>query len=588
MNAPFVLRLLLFPLWLCCLCNQAPAAHSGLEIVLPRAEPGPISAGRLLLITVPEPPATSERDDVFVEPRWRLTAGADAVPFFGRDIRDWRPGRSEMVGIGMAGFPYRSLADLPPGIYRVQALLHRYTPHQLPDGRKLELPAEITTAHPWRDQPGNLFSAPQRLQWDGQQWRQDGRPPRLLLDRRTPRQAVFKETPWVKEVRIRSERLSAFWGRDIHLGALVILPAEFARRPKARYPLVIRMGGWPESPTHWRENEPDPSEPARRSDRFGLEAYNHIEAQHAFDLHRAWRGPDMPRMLLVELRHPTPFFEHSYAVDSANYGPYAEAIRHELIPEIERRFRGLGTAWSRFLFGGSAGGWMALSMQLAYPDDFNGAWAACPDPVHFAHFGTVDLYTESNLWQRNRHKRTPRPAQRDARGDTETTLEEQTRFEAVLGTRSRSGEQWSAWEAAFSPIGADGYPRRLFDRDTGVLDAETIAHWRRHFDLTERLRRDWASLAPRLRGKLRVHVGDRDDYFLELAVHSLERFLRSADPAADAVIEYGAGAGHCWNGDPTRDNAYSRLRYPQMVLPWALERIRQTAPAQADLQSWRY
>lgn len=557
---------------------------ASLEVVLPKAHADTVIVGRLLLVAVPEDGGF----DTLSEPRDLVTAGRHAVPIFGVDVRDWRAGRSETVGADAVGFPYPRLAELPIGTYRVQAMLHRYRRHALPDGRTLELPGDITTAHPWRDQPGNLHSRPQRLRWDGTRWHAEGRPPRLLLDRGAPPPAAFTETPWVKEITVRSERLSRFWGRDVHLGALVTLPAEFHDRPKARYPLVIRLGGWPDSPTHWRESEPSSGLAPVRSERFGLDDYNLIEAQHAFDFHRAWRGADFPRMLLVELRHPTPFFEHSYAVNSANYGPYADAIRHELIPEIERRFRALGTGWSRFLFGGSAGGWMALSLQLAYPDDFNGAWVACPDPVDFARFGTIDLYATSNLWTQDSLKKTPRPMQRDERGDIELTTEEQSRFEAVLGTRGRSGEQWDAWEAAFSPIGPDGYPRRLFDRDTGAVDPLTLQHWRMQFDLTYRLRSNWSTLGPRLRGKLRVLVGDRDDFFLELAVKSLETFLREAEPAADAVIEYGAGAGHCWNGDPTRANAYSRLRYPQMVLPWALERIRQTAPPQADVRSWRY
>lgn len=573
---------LLLPIFLPTLARAVDT--NALEVVLPKAHAETVVAGRLLLVAVPE-----EGDfDVALEPRDLVTAGRRAVPIFGVDVRDWRAGRSVTVGTDALGFPHSRLAELPVGWYRVQAMLHRYLRHVLPDGRTLELPTHITTAHPWRDQPGNLHSRPQRLRWDGARWHGEGRPPRLLLERKIPPPAAFEETPWVKEIRLRSERLSRFWGRDVYLGALVTLPAEFNDRPKARYPLVIRLGGWPEAPTHWRESEPNSALAPARSERFALDDYNLVEAQHAFDFHRTWRGADFPRMLLVELRHPTPFFEHSYAVNSANYGPYADAIRHELIPEIERRFRALGTGWSRFLFGGSAGGWMAMSLQLAYPDDFNGAWIACPDPIDFTRFGTLDLHAASNAWTADSLKKTPRSMQRDEHGEIELTIEEQSRFEAVLGARGRSGEQWDAWEAAFSPIGADGYPRRLFDRDTGVIDPLTVQHWRTHFDPAQILRRDWSTLAPRLRGKLRVLVGDRDDYFLELAVKSLEEFLRTAEPAADAVIEYGAGAGHCWNGDATRANAYSRLRYPQMVLPWALERIRLTAPPQADLRSWRY
>jgi hypothetical protein len=54
------------------------------------------------------------------------------------------------------------------------------------------------------------------------------------------------------------------------------------------------------------------------------------------------------------------------------------------------------------------------------------------------------------------------------------------------------------------------------------------------------------------------------------------------------VIDYGRRAEHCWNGDHTRPNAESRLRYHQMFIPIAVERIRKTAPAGADLDSWNY
>jgi hypothetical protein len=116
----------------------------------------------------------------------------------------------------------------------------------------------------------------------------------------------------------------------------------------------------------------------------------------------------------------------------------------------------------------------------------------------------------------------------------------------------------------------------------------TAAYWRENYDLGHILRRDWAKLAPKLRGKLRIYTGDMDNYYLNNAVYVVDEFLRSAEPAADAVIAYGDRAEHCWNGDPTRPNAYSRLRYPQMVLPWVVERILATAPPGADVSSWRY
>ena len=71
-----------------------------------------------------------------------------------------------------------------------------------------------------------------------------------------------------------------------------------------------------------------------------------------------------PRMLIVEIQHANPYYDDSYAVNSATLGPYGDAITHELIPYIEEKFRGIGQGWSRFLYGGSTGGWEALGVQV--------------------------------------------------------------------------------------------------------------------------------------------------------------------------------------------------------------------------------
>ena len=57
--------------------------------------------------------------------------------------------------------------------------------------------------------------------------------------------------------------------------------------------------------------------------------------------------------------------------------------RHELLPAVEERFHGIGEGWARFTYGGSTGGWEALAVQLMYPDDLNGCYAACPDSISF-------------------------------------------------------------------------------------------------------------------------------------------------------------------------------------------------------------
>ena len=277
-------------------------------------------------------------------------------------------------------------------------------------------------------------------------------------------------------------------------------------------------------------------------------------------------------------------------MNSANNGPYGDAIQYELIPAIEKEFRGLGTGWSRFVYGGSTGGWEAMAVQMFYPDDYNGAWIACPDPIDFRHYVTVNIYEDRNAYV------TANPLQAHAAGrGTATGWGTSTRRSRNRTATSRcsaraavpatSGTRGSRSSRRSAP---DGYPRRIWDRETGEIDPVTAAYWRENYDLAHILRRDWATLGPKLRGKLRIYIGDMDNYYLNNAVYGVEEFLKAADPPADAVVEYGDRAEHCWNGDHTRANAYSRLRYPQMVLPWVVDRILDTAPPDADVDSWRY
>jgi hypothetical protein len=553
--------------------ESAPTFH----VTLP-GQTGNEVSGRLLLILSPKTEG---------EPREHVAWDGDAVPFFGIDVENWRPGRKKVFDSKVAGFPLRSLDDVPAGDYRVQAVLNRYEKFTRSDGHALLLPPDRGEGQVWRQKPGNLYSKPVSLRIDG---KRRGRV-QLVLDQEIPAVADFeaKQTKYVRYFSMRSERLSAFWGRDVTLAAWVRLPWGFDEHPDARYPLVIAHGHFPAGPDGFRETPPDADLKPDYSKRFQLAGYNRIQQEYAWQAHQDWITPGFPRVLLVEIQHPTPFYDDSYAVNSANNGPYGDAIQYELIPAIEKEFRALGTGWSRFVYGGSTGGWESMAVQMFYPDEYNGAWIACPDPVDFQHYVTVDIYKDKNAYvTANPFKRTPRPGHRNWLGHVDATVEEQNRYESMLGTRGRSGDQWDAWESVYSPVGPDGYPRRIWNRETGEIDPVTAEYWREHYDLAHILRRDWQTLGPKLRGKLRIYTGDMDNYYLNNAVYGVEEFLKGANPPADAVVEYGDRAEHCWNGDHTRPNAYSRLRYPQMVLPWVVDRILDTAPAGADVDSWRY
>jgi hypothetical protein len=243
------------------------------------------------------------------------------------------------------------------------------------------------------------------------------------------------------------------------------------------------------------------------------------------------------------------------------------------------------------MYGGSTGGWEALAAQIFYPDDFNGCYAACPDPIDFRAYTIVDIYKDTNAyWYEGPFKRVARPGHRNYLGHLSATLEQINRMELVLGTRSRSGGQWDIWEAVYSPVGADGYPKRIWDKRTGAIDRAVAEFWRENYDLSYILRRDWEKgLGRKLQGKLHIYVGEADNYYLNNAVYLVEEFLKSTkNPPYEGEVDYEPRAEHCWNGDHTRPNAYSRLRYHQMFIPRAVTRMEKTAPKGADLKSWKY
>jgi hypothetical protein len=521
------------------------------------------------------------------EPRFQVSATSlSSAQVFGIDVEGMKPGDQRTFDGSVLGYPLESLTDLPPGEYIVQALLHKYETFRLSTGDTVKLPMDRGEGQQWSSAPGNLYSAPQKVPWEG------GRGViRLELDKIIPALTEPPDTKYVKHVRMKSELLSKFWGRDMFLGAHVLLPEGFDTHPNARYPLIINHGHFPSNFGGWRETPPDANLKCEFSERFQLECYNRIQQQAAYDFYKEWTGPTFPRVLVIEIQHANPYYDDSYAVNSANLGPYGDAIMKELVPHIESRFRGIGAGWARATYGGSTGGWEALAVQMFYPDDFNAAYAACPDPIDFRAYTVVNIYSDANAyWAEGPFMKVPRPGHRNYLGHLTATLEQMNRMELVLGMKTRSGGQWDIWEAVYSPQGPDGYPARLWDKRTGAIDKRVAEYWKEHYDLSWILRRDWnRGLGKKLEGKIHLYVGDMDNYYLNNAVYLVEDFLKAAkDPAYGGEVAYGDRAEHCWNGDPTRSNAYSRLRYHEMFIPRFVERARKTAPSGADVTSWRY
>ena len=520
------------------------------------------------------------------EPRFQISEDLNTQQVFGIDVDGLKPGQDAIVDFNAFGYPVKSLSQVPPGEYWVQALLHRYEMFKRADGHTVKLPMDRGEGQQWNRAPGNLYSTPQKMTINPQK----SETIKLKLDQAIPPIQPPEATKYIKHVRMQSKLLSDFWGRPMYLGANVLLPEGFDSHPNTRYPLVIFHGHFPADFGGFREQPPDPNLKPEYSERFKLEGYNKIIQEEAHKFYQEWTGPNFPRMIIIEIQHANPYYDDSYAVNSANLGPYGDAITYELVPFIEKQFRGIGRGWARFMYGGSTGGWEALAAQIFYPDEYNGAWGACPDPIDFRAYTVVNIYEHKNSYYADsKWKRTPRPGKRNYLGELAATTEEENHMELALGTKSRSGGQFDIWEAVYSPVGKDGYPKPIWDKLTGEIDHSVAAYWREHYDLGHILKRDWAKLGPKLEGKIHIYVGEADNYFLNNAVYLVEDFLKTTkNPHYGGEVDYEPRAEHCWNGDHTRPNAISRLRYHQFYAPKIVERILKSAPPGADVTSWRY
>jgi hypothetical protein len=532
--------------------------------------------GRLLLVLSTDP-GDEPRNQIDDSPRSQIV--------FGVTVDGWQPGHAQVVDASAWGYPTASLKDVPPGDYYVQAVLNKYETFHRSDGKTIKMHMDQGEGQHWNISPGNLYSKPVKIHVGPA----TANHPVVLSEVIPPIQPPA-DTKYIRHIRIQSQVLTTFWGRPMFLSACILVPDGFDNHPNAHFPLIIFHDHFVSDFDGFRTTPPDPDLKPDYSQRFHLAAYNHIQQDEAYKFYQKWTSPGFPRVLIVKIQHANPFYDDSYAVNSANVGPYGDAIENELIPAIEKQFRGLGQGWARFVYGGSTGGWEALAVQVFYPDHYNGAFAACPDPIDFHEFTNINLYDDDNaFYLQGAHKRIPQPAMRDYLGHTLITTEENNRYELALGDHGRSGEQFDIWQAVYGPVGDDGYPQPIFDKVTGKIDHSVAAYWRQHYDLEAILERDWPKLGPELEGKIHIYVGSDDTYFLNDAVYRMQDFLDSTkNPPYGGEVTYGPRAEHCWNGDPNLPNAYSRLHYNTQYLPKILERIQKTAPAGADLTSWRY
>lgn len=520
------------------------------------------------------------------EPRYQVNDNPNTQMVFGVDIENLHPGEPARVGLNAYGYPLQNMMMIPEGEYWVQAMLNRYDTYNLSNGHTVKLPRSWEAGQQFRREPGNFYSEPQKVKIS----LAEGGTIKIVMDKENPPMEKPADTQYIKHIQMKSKLLSDFWGRDMYLGAHILLPHGWEDHQEAKYPLMVFHGHWHQNFGGFRTEPPDPELEPVYSSRFDLDGYNIIQQQEAYDFYQKWISDDFPRFIVVDIQHANPYYDDSYAVNSANLGPYGDAITYELIPFIEEQFRGIGESWSRFLYGGSTGGWEALAAQVFYPEEYNGCFAACPDPIDFRAYTVVNIYEDNNAYYYDgKFKSVLRPGKRDYLGHVTSSLRDMNYRELALGTRSRSGDQWDIWEAVYSPVGKDGYPARIWDKSTGEINKEVANYWKENYDLRYILERDWGTIGPKLEGKINIYCGDMDNYYLNNAVYLMENFLeKTTSPHYGGEVDYGDRAEHCWNGDHENSNAISRLRYNTFYLPKILKRIEESAPEGADLKSWRY
>jgi Putative esterase len=524
------------------------------ELIVDRAvHSGPIT-GRIILII-----ARSDRP----EPRFQIAP--NTVPIFGLDAEALLPGQAAIIDQTTPGHPVDSLLQLPVGDYYVQAMLNVYTKCQRSDGRTVWVHWDMGGRF-FNVSPGNLYSDVQKVRLDPA----TGYKFSVALNRVIPPVDPPKDTKWIKRLQMKSELLSKFWGYPVYLGATVILPQGYDEHPDTRYPVVYAQG-YLGRPAFYFTDDPNTIKQQE-----GLRASN---IQPGYEFFQAWTSDKFPRFLAVTFIEPSPFFPDGYGVNSANNGPYGDALTQELIPYIEKQYRAIGMPHARLLEGASTGGWESLALQLKYPDFFGGAWIYNPDPIDFRRYQLVNIYEDDNAFFAPGRSWTPaeRPMRRSTEGQVNLTVRQVSQFEAVLGSKGRSGYQFNAWEAIYGPVGDDGYPRPLWDKRTGKIDREVALYMREQgYDLRHYADKNWPTLGSKLAGKLHFISGEMDNFYLNLAVYLFEEFTKkTTDPRSDATFEYGR---------PMKGHSWHEKNFADMLREMA-EQIKKNAPANAS-RAW--
>lgn len=406
------------------------------------------------------------------------------------DVKNVKPGELLDVPASALTFRAKSYADIPGKTYYAQAVARVNKDNPSPGKGAGDLVSEVT-----------------KIEFDP---KGTGGVATLAFSRAVEAEPI-KETESIHVVEIKSECLSKFHGREVMIRAGV-------HTPKGWKPIVAEQS--------------DPGQP--------LPALYFITgfgggAEFIRTIPNILGRGNSEGVILV-VPDPLCFEGHSVFADSANNGPWGEALIKELIPAVESKFNAGGSGENRYVTGISSGGWSSLWLQVAYPDSFAACWSHCPDPVDFRDFQKIDVYAkDANMFKDAQGER--RPIARNPSGKPLLYYDDFVRQETVMGP----GGQIGSFEAVFSPRGKDGKPTPLFDRATGAIDPAVAKAWEQ-YDIRLKLEREWPTIGPRLKGKIHVYAGEKDMFLLDGAAVLLKESL--ANLGSDAEVTIVPGMNH--------------------------------------------
>lgn len=384
--------------------------------------------------------------------------GVNKFPCFAISVKNIKPNEKVLFNDAALSYPV-SLSDIERGEYYVQAVWDKNL-----GGRAIS------------NSPGNMYNLPARMKLTKNTSHVFN-----IVCNEIIKEMPFTETQFIKELKVPSALLTAFYRRPTTIDAAVLLPKEYYEQTGKKFPVLYWISGY------------------------------------GGDYH-SFSGKDIKSQPIDTTPCIRVYLDgncslgHSVYANSDNNGPWGDALTQELISVVEKNYR---CNAARLLTGHSSGGWTVLWLQTHYPKIFTACWSSSPDPVDFRSFQEINIYKDKNTFYGK--DSSLRMAGTIAGRYPWISMKTMYSMENVI----YRGEQLHSFDAVFSQKNTDGTPRSLCNSYTGEIDSVTVEHWKK-YDISLYLRTNWDQFKPDLDGKIRVSVGNQDNFLLNYSVRLLE------------------------------------------------------------------